>query len=166
MYLIQALKYLDLSSDMIDLLIKSYECKELFYFLYDEENDSIQAQNNIYCKPQGQKAEGRCNRFEAFVPLTQEEARKKSFKDNDKVDLPAKGDYGEVTERFQFTQLNKKGKNIMYQCERIYLIDHYGQVVELISENIYPLQEADSEFSGLYTGILGEQFFHNNILKD
>lgn len=146
-YLIYTLKYLGISSDIIDLLITSYETKELFYFLSEEKNDSC-------C----------CNDDEApknFTPMTEEEALKKSFADErGTIEFPAPGEIGQVTERFSFYD-DKLGK--YFDCERIYQIDSTGQVVGFVSEEVIPQNGNGVNRKQLYAGILGQEFFKNKI---
>ena len=146
-YLIYTLKYLGISSDIIDLLITSYETKELFYFLSEEKNDS-------WC----------CNDDEApknFTPMTEEEALKKSFADErGTIEFPAPGEIGQVTERFSFYD-DELGK--YFDCERIYRIDSTGQVVGFVSEEVTPQNGNGVNRKQLYAGILGQEFFKNKI---
>lgn len=144
-YLIQVLKYLNLSSDMIDLLITSYESRELFFFLQGEGEKKYS-----YCYNSEQKV------TQSFTPMTTEEALKKNFKDTPNVKLPEGNDIGRVTEKFQFFD---EKENKYFNCERAYHINSEGQVVEFLDEKITP---ADRLSQSLYGGILGEEFFRIN----
>lgn len=141
-YLIQALKYLNLSSDIIDLLISSYESKELFFFLYENSP-------KLTCE---------CNNNSKFKPMTQEEALKKNFKDSN-VQIPTGTELGQVIERFSFFE-EKDGK--FYDCERTYIINSDGDVVDFLGEKI-TLSKNAVHLEGLYGGILGEEFFNKPI---
>lgn len=140
-YLIQALKYLNISSDIIDLLIASYEYRELFHFLYEKDK----VQNNCSL-----------NNKNCFVPMTTEEALRKNFADVPNIKLPPTSEFGPLTERFSF--YDEETQQYM-DCERSYLIDCDGNVVEFHGEKISPSKSPKS--NTLYSGILGEEFFNN-----
>lgn len=148
-YLIQALKYLNISSEIIDLLITSYECKELFYFLYNQNKtqDKVHPVEDI-CLPEENK---RC-----FVPITMEEALKKNFANNPNIKLPPTSEFGPLTERFSF--FDEETQRYM-DCERSYLIDCDGNVVEFHGEKISPSKRFYTDT--LYSGVLGEDFFNS-----
>lgn len=138
-YLIMALKYLNLSSDLLDLLIKTYEQRELFFFLQD-----------------GEKKEEK--KYPGFEKMTLEKALKLNFSNNKDIKLPEENDVGVVKERFQF--FNEEDQKY-YDCERVYNINYKGQVVDFLAEKI--TESADKAFHNkddLYSGILGEDFFY------
>lgn len=126
---------------MIDLLISSYECKELFFFLQKEKI-------------------GLClynyDTKQSFIPMTEAEALKKNFKNDSNVNLPEGDNISNVTEKFQFYD---EKENKYFNCERTYNINSSGQVVEFLGEKLTPI---DQVLHGLYGGILGEEFFKNN----
>lgn len=145
-YLIYALKYLNLSSDIIDLLIVSYETKELFYFLSEKSSEKHLCENKFNSSD--------------FIPMTKEEALKKNFLNiNNSIKIPPSGKQGEVIEKFSFYDTNT---NKFFDCERKYKIDSSGQVVDFIYEKVTPQEINGIDKRKLYAGILGEEFFSEN----